>query len=242
MKIVGIVQARLDSSRLPNKVLYTIGSQSMLKRVYTQAKASKVIDNVVVAIPNTPDNDVLANYCNLEKIPYYRGDKEDVLKRFNQYPDIDKYSHVVRITGDCPFISIELCDELISLVIKKSYLYGKIINNYVPIGSRVSIMTVNTLKYLNEIAKESLYREHLTLYLDEHFDNKKMLEYKPNKAFNYPQIRLTVDTTEDLITMNNIVNLLGESPSILDIIELKKSDPILFINGNIEQFKPKVRL
>ena len=46
MKIIGIIPARMESSRLPGKPLIDIGGKSMIKRVYESVLNSKLFNKV----------------------------------------------------------------------------------------------------------------------------------------------------------------------------------------------------
>ena len=52
MKIIGIIPARMESSRLPGKPLITIGGKSMIRRVYESAMKANQINELYVATPN----------------------------------------------------------------------------------------------------------------------------------------------------------------------------------------------
>lgn len=86
--ILAIIQARLGSSRLPNKVMQTVGGVPMVKRVWNAAKACRLIDKVVVAWPE--------RYPDL--------DEQDVLERFRRIAKEFKPDTIVRLTADCPLI------------------------------------------------------------------------------------------------------------------------------------------
>ena len=52
MKIIGIIPARMESSRLPGKPLINIGEKSMIRRVYESVVNSNQLSSVYVATPN----------------------------------------------------------------------------------------------------------------------------------------------------------------------------------------------
>jgi spore coat polysaccharide biosynthesis protein SpsF (cytidylyltransferase family) len=84
-----IIQARLGSTRLPNKVMQTVGGVPMVRRVWLAAKAS-LADKVVVAWPE--------RYPDL--------DENNVLERFQRIvSENHQCTHVIRLTADCPLIT-----------------------------------------------------------------------------------------------------------------------------------------
>ena len=114
-----IVQARLTSSRLPEKVLMELGNSglSILEHVNMRLNKSLKIDKVVFAIPDTPLNDKLADFLENKKIEYCRGSENDVLGRF--YHCAEKYNPelIVRATCDNPCVDWHLADEMIEKII-----------------------------------------------------------------------------------------------------------------------------
>lgn len=89
MKYLCIIQARLGSTRFPNKVMQLVGGISILKRVWMAAKECKEIDHVVVAWP--------------ERYPDV--DENDVLERFRRLNNEFLPDFIIRLTSDCPLIT-----------------------------------------------------------------------------------------------------------------------------------------
>ena len=66
MKTVIIVQARMGSSRLPDKIMKVINGKPMIELIVKRLKKSKQANEIVVATSNQPENKVLINH--LKKI------------------------------------------------------------------------------------------------------------------------------------------------------------------------------
>ena len=112
-KVLCIVQARLNSSRLPGKVIKKIGELRALDLLLFRLALAKKIDQVVLATTTNAEDDLLENIAQENKIACYRGNEHDVRSRYldciRQYqPDT-----VIRITGDCPFVEPLLIDQMI---------------------------------------------------------------------------------------------------------------------------------
>ena len=61
-KVVAIVQARMGSSRLPGKVLQRVGEMSVIELLLARLSESKLIEQVVVAVPDDAQNHVLLDH------------------------------------------------------------------------------------------------------------------------------------------------------------------------------------
>ena len=51
LKIIAIIQARLASTRFPNKVIKKINSKTVIEIMHERLSNSKLIDAIIVAIP-----------------------------------------------------------------------------------------------------------------------------------------------------------------------------------------------
>ena len=110
---LAIVQARMGSTRLPGKVLKKIGDKSMIEILYNRLSLSKYLDKIVVAIPDSKENDVLSNYLKSLRHIVERGSKNNVLERYYKVSKKYKSDLIVRITGDCPLVDPNIVDQCI---------------------------------------------------------------------------------------------------------------------------------
>lgn len=111
--VLAIVQARMASTRLPRKMLLPLGGKPLVWWAWNAAVEAFGEDNVVCAIPGTPENDELATV--LEGFPAnvfrWDGDENDVLGRFYACAHTYRWmpeTVLVRVTPDDPFKSPEI--------------------------------------------------------------------------------------------------------------------------------------
>lgn len=226
-----IVQARLTSSRLPEKVLMELGDSklSILEHVNMRLNKSSQIDKVVFAIPDTLLNDKLADFLDKKKIEYYRGSENDVLGRF--YHCAEKYSPklIVRATCDNPCVDWRLADEMIEDWGDTDYIYC----TEAPLGTSVEVFTKDALSEAYFYAKAPEEREHVCPYITR--NEKFVCKQYPYNKLNY---RLTVDEEADYELMNEIYKQLYEgvpieNQKIYDY--LKDHQALTEINGMVIQ-------
>lgn len=108
MRIGGIIQARLGSTRLPGKVLRQLGGMSVLERVVSAARSSASLDELVVATTTLPADEAIVTECARLGVPCHRGPSEDVLTRFLGAMKDLKCDAIARFTADCPLLDPEL--------------------------------------------------------------------------------------------------------------------------------------
>ena len=200
MKTVAIIQARLGSTRLPNKMLLSLHGKPIIEWVVRRVKKSKLLDDVIVAIPDNKINDVLEYYLKQLNIKVFRGSENNVLNRFYEAVKNENADNIVRICADNPLICSEEIDNLVKFYLDNECDYGynhipK--NNLYPDGLGAEIISFNLLKWLNENVKEDKHKEHCFSYIWDNQDKFTIKTFNPKKELQYPNIKLDVDTFED---------------------------------------------
>jgi len=118
-----IVQARLTSSRFPNKVLANLKGQPVLSHVLTRAK--RLCLPLVVAIPFNKSNDALDEWLKEKGYEVFRGKEHDVLDRFLQCARKHKFDIIIKINGETPFFEpIDVIENVNNYLITKQFTYG----------------------------------------------------------------------------------------------------------------------
>ena len=236
VKILGIVQARMNSTRLPGKVLKTVGDKSLIEILLSRLSKSKKIDKIVLATSKNKENDVLASAVEKLGFEVFRGSEDDVLDRYFQTAKKYAPKTVVRITGDCPIIDPLIVDQVISLYQKESADYASNTNppTY-PDGLDVEVFSFNKLKEANDLAKTKYEREHVTPFIRQNNKSKNINLFNDDNLSND---RWTVDDPEDFLFIKNILNHF--SPQLYfswkDVLQLKKIHPDYFdINKDIKR-------
>lgn len=205
VKTLCIVQARLTSSRLPNKVLMELGDSKMsiLEHVYQRLNQSKYIDKIVFAIPESLSNDPLSDYLDRKSIYYTRGSEDDVLDRFYHCAIQFKPIIVVRATCDNPFVDWVLGDTLIERLEKYDYVGCK----DTPLGTSLEVFTMTALEEAFQYASTEPEHEHVTPYIIQ----KKHSTLIPYNGLHY---RLTVDEERDFFVVNSLYKRLYKGQPI----------------------------
>src|SRR5258705_7841698 len=91
-KVVAICQARMGSTRLPGKVLLPLydftdrgyGQVGPALGFVTWAADDAGVDQVIVATSTLPQDDKIAEWCNVNGLDCFRGSETDVLSRFHE--------------------------------------------------------------------------------------------------------------------------------------------------------------
>jgi spore coat polysaccharide biosynthesis protein SpsF (cytidylyltransferase family)/UTP-glucose-1-phosphate uridylyltransferase len=194
--ILAIVQARMSSSRLPGKVLKPILGKPILAYEIERIKKSKRIDKIVLATSVNKDDDPLEELAKSLKIGCFRGDLENVLKRYYDCATLYKANIIVRLTGDCPVIDPEIIDQVIELHLKTNSDYtSNTLYRTFPDGLDVEVFNYKTLERIYKNAKTPEELEHVTKYIHNHKNEFKLQNFKNDIDYSY--LRWTLDTIDD---------------------------------------------
>jgi len=233
-RVVAIIQARMGSTRLPGKVIEKIGGKPLLEILVNRLKKSKYVDDVTIATTKNTEDDAIEILANDKGINCYRGSEEDVLERFVESSRIFRADVVVRVTGDNPLIDIDLVDTLINVHLTNNLDYTYCLDT--PLGVSAEIIESKVLEEISKKSELESEREHVTPYIRSHPKDYKVLKFYSN--LRNQNIRLTVDTNEDLTLIKAIYQNLGdlEDLKISEVVNFLKLNPEIYqINAGIEQ-------
>ena len=138
--LICIVQARINSSRFPNKILQKILNRTVLEIINTRLKKSKSIEAIVYAIPNNKQNNKLKNFLKKKGYNFFCGSEKNVLSRY--YWASKKYNadFILRVTSDCPLVCPNLIDQMFNLIkIKKVDYVSNTLHTSFPDGFDIEI-------------------------------------------------------------------------------------------------------
>jgi len=235
-KIVGVIQARLSSSRLPRKVLLPLGKENdlVIDHVYKRLSLCKYVDEIYIATSNDKSDDDLVNHCLKKNYQVFRGALNDVLKRFAGVIKLSKASHIVRITADCPLIEPTIIDNCIIGCINNNYdLFG--LKGSFPDGLDVQVFSSNSILVAEKKAKKKSEREHVGPYIEDPLNNFVVGGIEP--FLDHYHYRFTLDEREDYELLKKIFEKFDfnkEIVSIIDIIDFVDKNPkIKSLNSNI---------
>lgn len=256
-KIVAIVQARYASSRLPGKVLLPIAGEPMLVRVVERARRAALLDQIVVATTTDRADDPLVELCTQRGYAYTRGSMFDVLDRYYQSALQVQADVIVRITADCPLIDPLEIDRTVSAFLQSGadFAANRLPPPWkrtFPIGLDTEVCSFSALEEAYREARQPYEREHVMPYLYMNstiFDSRAFDRFPAgdlpkgqfkvlyvNYEVDYGDVRLTVDTAEDLALINEIFARFNGRDDFgwLDVIDLLEREPQLrILNANV---------
>ncbi len=230
MKIVALVQARMGSTRLPNKVMKPIGGIPMIELLLSRLSRAKELDQIVVATSVDERNRLLVEH--VQKLGYAceQGSENDVLDRFVQAARKHQADVVVRITGDCPLIDSELVDEAIRRFKTANVDYfSNVTPPTYPDGLDIEVFAFKALEQASRETDKLFDHEHVTPYLRE---SGRFKVAAMQHSLDLSALRWTVDEPADFaviekifqhfhpctdFTWSEVLNLQSQQPEIFNI-------------------------
>jgi sialic acid synthase SpsE/spore coat polysaccharide biosynthesis protein SpsF (cytidylyltransferase family) len=231
MRVVGIIQARMGSARLPGKTMMDIEGKPMLEHLMGRVKRSETLDSIVVATTDKAEDDVIVDLAERCGVNWFRWSEEDVLDRYIKAAEKFNVDIVVRICADSPLTDPFEIDKLVRQHVKTNadYSYNNLPHpKGLPEGAGAEAISIDVLKKIHKLATEQPHREHVTLFI---LDNPSFFHIERLDAdleLRRPEFRLDVDYKEDLEFIREIYKRLYKPEEIIklkDMIDLLDKHP-----------------
>ena len=235
-RIVAIIQARVGSTRLPQKILKEIAGKPLLWHVIQRLKKATLITEIIVATTTKEEDKPIIKIASDASTKTFVGSEEDVLDRYYQAAKTYKADIVVRITADCPLIDPGEVDKLVKYFLYDNFDY---VSNTCPDedagcrqtypdGLDAEVFSFKALEHAWKDAKLLSEREHVTPYIRKHSEIFKVgyMGYIEDLS----HMRWTIDYPEDLTFVREVYKLLYEQGNIFsmkDVLTLLSEHPEL---------------
>ena len=240
MKVGIVIQARLGSTRLPNKVLKPVSKDglSIIEEIIRRSKLVKNVDLIIVATSDNPRDDYLVDYLSKTSgVELHRGSENDVLSRYCTAAEIYSLDHIVRLTGDNPCIDPIIIQEAIHDHINKKADYTYTLGY--PLGMNIEIVKAKSLIEARIEGISLADKEHVTYYIRNHPERFNLNFIQVDLPHEITNLRLTVDTESDYLMIRILFDYLIEESNTFgykEIVRFFKEKPFIFeINKNIYQ-------
>ncbi len=243
MRILGVIQARMGSKRLPGKALTKIAGRTPIEWIFRRLSACRRLDGVVLSTSDAPDNDPLARHAAKIGLRTFRGPERDLILRFLGTLEAFGGDAMVRVTADCPLVDPGLVDAMASAFRAKAGRVDFLTNTFPPShpdGLDLDLLPRKTLERLDKEVRDPLHREWLTTYVMNRPRKFRILNLPAER--DESALRWTLDYPEDLrflravfgrlaregdgFSRKRVMSLLEERPSLARI-NLNRVDKVV---------------
>jgi len=231
MKTIGIVQARMTSSRLPGKIMLPLDGQPSIIFQLQRLRLSHTLDDVVLATSLDPSDDIVESTARDAGFNVFRGSLHDVLDRYRACAVHFSADVIVRLTGDCPLTDPFIVDEVVNYFQSSGcdYVCNTLDDSAlsVPDGFDVEVFSISALRQAAISATIPSDREHVTSWFTKNPKTIKTSHYA--HKVKYPYYRITVDEYADYQVVSSIIRSRSKDSNhffgIQHIVEVLESHP-----------------
>lgn len=227
MNISFIIEARSQSSRLPNKILIKCyKNKTFLEYMVMRVKKLNFLTNIIIATTTNPKDEKIVAIAKKLKVDYFQGSELNVLDRVIKSADQFNSELIIRVTSDCPVIDLDLIEQAYNMYINNhvDYLSNGMLRSY-PLGMDVEIFKLSILKKSLKFAKTPDCKEHITLAIRKNPKVFKHLIIVAPKSLYYPNLSFTLDYKEDAILLKKIINFFwNKKYDCFDLIKFFKKN------------------
>ena len=233
-RVVLILQARMGSKRLPGKSLMDLAGAPLVGRMLERVKNCKLVDEIILAIPNTKENIPLKELSKAYDVSLYLGSEDDLVRRYYEAALSSNADIVVRLPADNATPQPEEIDKIINyhLSLKTpgfSSNISEIYNSGYPDGIGAEVFDFSLLAVIisKNLSKENREHVHLNFFdyetgtpVDETWCPVNTINCP--KEFSRPDLILDINTYEQYIYIKELYEYLyprNPNFSILDIID-----------------------
>ncbi|CAD7973535.1 unnamed protein product [Amoebophrya sp. A120] len=190
-----LVACRLKSARCKRKAVRKLGDLTSIEQCLRNCCSMTRAHHVVLCTSTTEEDAELSGYrYNSSAVGFHQGDPEDVIWRYLEVVRQLKIDVIVRVTGDNPFVSPEMCDLLLESHFREGADYTAPREG--AIGTGMEIVSARALEHIHAVTGGAQYSEYMTWYFVNNPDCFR-LNFVPLPAELCRDYRLTLDYEED---------------------------------------------
>lgn len=224
-----ITQARIGSSRFPQKILQKWQDKELLTLHLQRAAKARGIDHFSVATTFETGVEKIQELARENHFDCAQGDLHDVLDRFYQCALPYRPDTIIRLTSDCPLIDPLIIEEALELFQGQDldYLCNTLPPTF-PDGQDVEVFSFSALERAHKEAEKKYQREHVTPYIWENSNLKESSLFKASALSNAQDksdLRMTVDTPEDFEVISKLLDIRGPYATWRDYAEVLETNP-----------------
>lgn len=195
-RIACIVQARMTSTRLPAKVMLSLGGEPAIRHVLRRCQDIKGVDMVVCAVPDDGRSAPIKREALVLGVRVALGSEHDVLSRYHQTAVSVNADIIMRVTGDCPLINPEICGRVLALMGDGVEYASNVDPRGWPKGLDCEVFTFDALDRAHKEADDPYDREHCTPWM------RRNVHCVNLDGDGDPNLRWCLDTLDDYLFLS----------------------------------------
>lgn len=198
MKISGVVQARMGSTRLPGKVMMPLAGVPLVGHVFQRLQATRGLCGVVLATTTNPRNDELVAYASDCGIRAFRSvEEDDIASRLVGAVRLSGADAILKVNADCPMVDPSVLGLLVECFLSGNFDY---VSNKIrwtwPEGLSAEVIGRAALEDCDQGLSNPVDREFVANLIRDSPDRYRVRSVEGPEDLT--ALKLSVDTPEDL--------------------------------------------
>lgn len=203
-KVIGVITARIASTRLPGKVLQMMAGKSVFAHHVERMKNIKGINGVFLATSKDPLNKQLIEEAERLDCGWYTGAEQDIVDRHIKLCEREGADAVIRVTCDSPIFDIESASRFVDEFKKKHQDFIYVSNMTMIQGTLSELISYNALLEIHKHYRGAAVSMHIKENMEE-FDVSGI---EIDTDLCRPEYRLTIDEAIDIEMIRHVYDSL----------------------------------
>ena len=228
--VIGLIQARMGSTRVPGKALLNLAGKPLLWHVVDRMRRVRQVNKIILATSSSPENEVLRKFAEENDIGFYAHSGEDDLagRVANAIRNI-KGNLILKTGGDCPLIDPAVLQKIVDLGIgskNADFVSNRVEWSY-PLGLSADLISRSAIEWADKNLSLPADRELFALYIRDHGNQFNIIPCKNDVDLSHHI--WTVDNPEDVGFMQSIFDALyreGKVFGMNDVLHYLKKNPL----------------
>jgi spore coat polysaccharide biosynthesis protein SpsF len=222
-KVIGVITARMASTRLPGKVLKKMAGKSIFAHHAERMKNVNGLDGVFLATSTDPLNKDLIREAESLGCGWYAGAEQDIVDRHIKLLEREKADAFIRVTCDSPIFDIESASRFAEEFKKEYWDYIYASNMTMIQGSLSELISFPALLKIHKHYRGAA----LPMHIKENMNEYKTLGIPIDVDLCRPEYRITIDEAVDIDMITRIYEALykGKPLSLREVYTWLDDNP-----------------
>ena len=224
-KVIGVITARMASTRLPGKVMLKIAGKSVFGHHVERMQNVKGISGVFLATSEDPLNKELIEEAKRLGCGWYAGAEQDIVDRHIKLCERENADAVIRVTCDSPIFGIESASRFVE-EFKKKYRDLIYVSNMTMIqGSLSELISFHALLKIHKYYRGAA----VSMHIKENMKDYRTLGIPIDVDLCRPEYRITIDQAADVEMISKIYEALykGKPLSLRKVYTWLDDNPLV---------------
>lgn len=228
--VLGVIQARMGSSRVPGKALADLAGQPLIGHMIDRMRDVPQVDEIVLATTEDPRNDPLVAYCAERGLRTFRHPEEDDLAgRIAGAIRGTDQRLILKTGGDCPFIDPAVLRKMVETALaaeRADFVSNRVQWSY-PLGLSADVVSRSAVEWADATLTAPEDRELFAVYIRDHPERFAVIPVVHDTDLSHHN--WCVDTPEDLAFARRVFDALYPTQgnfgmqAVLDFLETERA-------------------